>query len=184
MFKKLTASIFASLSIFAPTSAFAERIEEHQFLWETLGRIGVERYVNHPDYCSKSAPFSGLYHPGLNVLVICQDYAESMNGEMVNWTSNDLDTLRHEAHHIVQDCSASTLEDEQMDLMFNDEELKEFISNSGITREKLQWIADNYRQEFGASDDIILKEFEAFSVALSVDPITIANKLVEYCGLR
>ena len=102
---------------------------------------------------------------------------------MVGWTANDLDTLRHEAHHIVQDCAASSLYDSQMDLMFSEEELKRFIAGSGLTAEKMRWIVKSYSSN-GADADVILKEFEAFAVAISVNPRMIADKLVQFCGVR
>ena len=181
MLKKLTATLIASLSIIAPSPALAGEMEDHQYLWETLPRIGVTRYINDPEYCSKLDEFAGVYDSWNNVLAICQDIGR-YDGEMVGWTDNDLDTLRHEAHHIVQDCANSTLADNQMDNMFDKEELKRFIAGSGMTADQLRRIADTYRRN-GATDDIILKEFEAFAVARSINPRDIADKLIEFCGV-
>ena len=182
MLKKLTATLIASLSIIAPSPALAGEIEDHQVLWETVGAIGVERYINDPDYCSKIDEFAGLYDAWNNILVVCQDNGR-YDGEMVGWTDNDLDTLRHEAHHIVQDCANSTLADNQMDNMFNEEELKEFIRGSGMTADQLRGIAATYREN-GATDDVIMKEFEAFAVARSISPRLIAEKLIQFCGVQ
>ena len=181
MLKKLTATFIASLSIIAPSPALAGEIEDHQHLWDTLPRIGVTRHINDPEYCSKLDKFAGIYDSWNNVLVICQDNGR-YDGEMVGWTDNDLDTLRHESHHIVQDCANSTLADNQMDNMFNEEELKRFIASSGMTAEQLRRIAHTYKEN-GATDDVILKEFEAFAVARSINPRDIADKLIQFCGL-
>jgi len=181
MLKKLTATLIASLSIISPNSALAGEMEDHRYLWETLPRIGVTRHINDPEYCSKIEEYSGMYDAYNNILVVCQDNGR-YDGEMVGWTDNDLDTLRHESHHIVQDCSNSTLADIHMDPMFSHDELKEFIAGSGLTKEKLEWIARNYAAN-GADEDVIIKEFEAFAVALSVNPRIIADKLVEFCGV-
>jgi len=181
MLKKLTATLIASLSIIAPSPALAGEIEDHQYLWETLPRIGVTRYINDPDYCSKSEDYAGMYNAYENILVVCQDNGR-YDGQMVGWTDSDLDTLRHEAHHIVQDCANSSLADIHMDNMFNEEELKEFIRGSGMTADQLRGIAANYAAN-GADEDVIIKEFEAFAVANSVNPRLIADKLVEFCGV-
>ena len=181
MLKKLTATLIASLSIIAPSSTLADEMEDHQYLWETLPRIGVTRYINDPDYCSKGEDYAGMYDAYNNILVVCQDDGR-MDGEMVGWSDNDLDTLRHESHHIVQDCASSTLADPHMDNMFSREELKEFIRGSGMTREQLQWIADTYSAN-GADEEVIMIEFEAFAVAESINPRDIANKLIQFCGV-
>ena len=181
MLKKLTATLIASLSIIAPSPALADEMADHQYLWETLPRIGVQSYINDPDYCSKTEEYNGMYDAYENILVVCQDNGR-YDGEMVGWTDNDLDTLRHEAHHIVQDCANSSLADIDMDPMFSHEELKEFIRGSGMTADQLRSIAANYAAN-GADEDVIIKEFEAFAVANSVNPRLIADKLVEFCGV-
>jgi len=182
MLKKLTATVLLSLSAIMPNAALANEIEDHQYLWDTVDRIGVSRYVNHPRYCSKLNEFSGMYDAADNVLVICQDNGR-INGEMVTWTDNDLDTLRHEAHHIVQDCASSSLLDSQMDNMFDQDELVKFIAQSRLTKERLEEIARQYRAN-GADDEVIIIEFEAFAVADSVGARIIADKLIEFCGVR
>lgn len=181
MFKKIAATILASLSIATPGPVLANEIEDHQYLWETVEHIGVQRFINHPKYCSKFKEYSGLYDSNNNVLVICQDEARQLNGEMVGWTDNDLDTLRHEAHHIVQDCASGTIHDAELVTLFDGDELEQFVLQSGLTPEKLRWIASSYRSELNASDDVILMEFEAFAVAASINPRTIADKLLEFC---
>ena len=39
-----------------------------------------------------------------NSIMICQDDRIETSDQEVEWTENDYDTLRHEAHHVVQDC--------------------------------------------------------------------------------
>ena len=41
---------------------------------------------------------------GHGTMVICQENRIKGSHEMVSWTEGDLDTLRHESHHLVQDC--------------------------------------------------------------------------------
>ena len=38
------------------------------------------------------------------LMVICQENRIPGVREMTSWTEEDLDTLRHESHHLVQDC--------------------------------------------------------------------------------
>lgn len=179
MFKKFTAAVVASLSVAFPGAAVAESIEDHQYLWETVQRVGVQTYVNDGRYCNKLEEHHGLYNHHKNFLVVCQDEGR-YDGQMVGWSDNDLDTLRHEAHHIVQDCAAGSLYDNEMALLFNDpDDLAEFAAGA-LTVDQVKWIVSSYGGQ-GASDAVIVQEIEAFAVAASVNPRTIADKLVEFC---
>ena len=182
MLKKLTATLLLSLSAIMPNAALANEIEDHQYLWETIGNIGVTRYINHPDWCPKTEEYNGMYDAGNNILVVCQDNITRPTVKMIPWTDNDLDTLRLEARHIVQDCASSTLADSRMDNMFDRDELIKFIAQSGLTQEKLRWIAQSYSEQ-GADEEMIIIEFEAFAVAESIGARLIAEKLIQFCGL-
>lgn len=183
MFKKFAATVVATAAILAPGAAFAdEETRQHQHLWNTLKRIGVHAVANSPNFCD--GRHHGFYAPAERLMVICQDQAKVFNGQMVPWTDNDFDTLRHEAHHIVQDCSLGGLGDRRETAFIgDDEELLGFIQHSGLTKDQLDWIVDNYKER-GASDHVIKLELEAFAVAASVKADTIADALVATCGVR
>jgi len=105
-------------------------------------------------------------------MVICQDNRRE-EGVEVQWTDNDLDTLRHEAHHMIQDCAAGGIGDGKMSLML-------FVSRSGYTLEQVKQIAKHYQQQ-GVTGYDMLMELEAFAVARSIPADLIAVKLKEYC---
>jgi hypothetical protein len=184
----LTATL-AALSMFAPAAMAGSHpetppnapvtlrtpgnsITDHMNLIRTLARIGVRTKFNDKRVCMSGN--SGVYFSHLRLMVICQDRARSSN-RMVEWTNNDLDTLRHEAHHVVQDCVEGRLGDTQLGELFaNPEQFNNFvISNLGHTR------ANNIAQRYGRDGKdqaTIFVEVEAFAVAYGISARTIANK--------
>ena len=95
-------------------------------------------------------------------------------------TPNDLDTLRHEAHHVIQDCLKGGIGDRESDLFFDErEEFVEFVSNA-LTDYQIEKIIEGYRER-GADEDTIIKEVEAFAVASSIGPETIAGAVDNLC---
>jgi hypothetical protein len=182
--KKFLATIAATVTALVPSAALAgnNNIDEHQRLWDTLNRIGIQTLVNDRVYCNDDNT-SGLYSPTQRTLVICQDNAKYNNGRMIAWTDNDLDTLRHEAHHVVQDCLKYGIGDNHLSVLFDGPgELHKFYSGV-LSNRQVNWIIDTYRVN-GADSEVIRLELEAFAVAASVSPISIANALEQQCGVR
>ena len=109
------------------TTASPQDVSAHIDLLRTVQRAGTQVYVNHA-VCVKEGNegVNGMYYPGHNVLVICQDRATDTN--MVEWTLNDLDTVRHETQHMIQDCVAG-YHNERMTPFFNDKELASFANS-------------------------------------------------------
>ena len=151
-------------------------MEQHKDLMRALHRVGVEVVINDPRYCDDST--SGSYFPEVAVLSVCQDYATRWNNRMIGWSSNDLDTLRHEAQHVVQDCNAGELGDGDMGRMFDAEALLEMIKISNIPHEGYQVIWEQYSD---TSHTVRMMEMEAFMVASDIPADIIADKVVEYC---
>ena len=115
------------------------------------------------------------------MLVVCQDNSYA-GGPQVEWTANDLDTLRHEAHHVVQDCALGTIGDDRFERLFNTEEdLIDFLSKSSYTPEQLSELV-RVLVEDGLSQEDILMEVEAYVVAQDIDATSISNKLNEFCN--
>ncbi len=150
-------------------------MEQHESLWNDLQSVGVTIYVNDPASC-KEGGFNGRYISSERRLDVCQDNYQPYT--QVAWTPNDLDTLRHEAHHVLQDCNGKPW-DAQLNKVFNPDELRELLQSS-LTNEQINSIINTYRLN-GASDEVIELELEAFSVARSVSAHIIGNKIVEYC---
>lgn len=170
----LIAGILAIPAIF---SNQVKADEQHRYLAQTIRSLGVPVSINTKLHCRPGE--SGSYFSA-GFMVICQDNRKK-EGVEVEWTVNDLDTLRHEAQHIIQDCAAGKIGDGKMSLMFDTEkELTQFLSNSGYTQQQLQQIAAHYGKQ-GIDGYDLLMELEAFAVARSIPANLIADKLKEYC---
>ena len=178
----LLGSLITLASLVVPVPEVkADTHEEHQELWYTLQEVGIDTRVNMTGLCDDGET-DGAYFYMRSTLVVCQDNANTFGAKEVGWTPNDYDTLRHEAHHVVQDCLAGGLADGESALLFNDfDELKEFV-HSILTEEQVSGIISNYR-ESGAPDDVILRELEAFAVAAGVSAPNIAKAVSEVCGV-
>tara|TARA_R110001592_G_scaffold361759_1_gene673588 strand:- start:274 stop:843 length:570 start_codon:yes stop_codon:yes gene_type:complete len=178
-----TIAATAVLVVSGTPSKATGTFEEHRVLWEAIQRAGVTTAVNDPQYCNDGADGMYLWVGGEAALIICQDNAKLLSSEEVPWTSNDLDTLRHEAQHLIQDCNDGTIADSQTSLLFNDTEaLLKFVTDAGLSKDQVQQIINVYREN-GASDEVILREIEAFAVAKSVSPHVIADKIIDFCGV-
>ena len=174
----LLAGILAIPALF-PTNAKAnDVVKEHKELARTIVSLGVPVSINTNIHCP-SGESGGYFSAGF--MVICQDN-RTANGKEVEWTANDLDTLRHEAHHLIQDCASGTIGDGKMSLMFNSEkEIYQFLSNSNYTVEQLKQIAAHYEKQ-GVTGYDLLMELEAFVVAKDIPPHYISRKLIGYCS--
>ena len=182
--KKFLTTLLASVVTLAPTGVMAgnNNIDEHQQLWDTLRRIGINTLVNDRVYCNDNN-VSGLYSPRERTLVVCQENARVNNGRMIAWTDEDLDTLRHEAHHIVQDCLKYRMGDNHLEVLFDGPgELHKFYSGI-LSPDQVQWIVEQYRKN-GGDDEVIRLELEAWAVAQGVGPIPIKDALVNNCQAR
>ncbi len=176
VFRKL-ASVALGLSLFSLPSAYGkDNPEEHQVLWDTLERKGVTVLINDTDLCEGDA--AGLYSPSHNVLVVCQDRRLPLTSREVEWTPNDYDTLRHEAHHVLQDCMDG-LDNNTSVLFFEGRKMTQFVKNA-LTQSQIKGIIERY-SEAGADDEVIRMELEAFAVAQTVSPLTIADGIDELC---
>jgi len=175
--KKLLAAFLTLSATLIPTSVKANQIEDHKYLIDAIVKVGVPVIVNTRVHCSDKK-YDGHYGNGL--LFICQDNVKVLNGKSVLWTKNDLDTLRHEAHHLVQDCASGGIADKKYSLLFSEkEEYAKFVIGSlGAENAKIIW--NNYKKD-GYDDADILMELEAFAVAKIIDARTIANKIIQFC---
>ena len=185
MLTRFTVLLFATLSF--ASSAFAAprrvptrtEIQQHNDLVQVVRSTGTQVFVNHP-VCEDTGA-DGMYYAGPNVLVICQDnakQAKKFDGKEVAWTYNDLDTIRHEAQHMIQDCVAG-FHNGNLKPMFSDDERAEF-ARAALGDDMVNRIAYTYSRN-GASREVIELEFEAFSVAAVVAPYYIAEAVVKAC---
>ena len=153
---------------------------EHRNLVRALQSVGVTVTTNDPRYCDEGT--AGSWIPEDKVLTICQDDAVTQDYKMLPWTDNDLDTLRHEAHHVVQDCAYQGLYDGKLKTLFDEETLLSLMQESLIPMERFRAIWKDYSDQ-GADEDHVILEMEAFLVASDVPASSITKKVVEFCQL-
>lgn len=178
--KKYILATLSALSLIPFNSVHASTFKDHVKLWKVLDQIGVTTVVNNPIHCYDSEPqLDGIYFPYSGLLVVCQDNRKPGEGE-VEWTENDLDTFRHEAQHVIQDCNAGPLFDGKSLPMFDEKELIKFIEASSWTKQKVSDLLDRLKR-LGLTDKEIHMEIEAHVVASGISPDAIAYKLLEFC---
>ncbi len=179
--KLLTSLLIGSSLLLSSAPSKASNVGDHANLWNTLERAGINIVLNDVDFCG-DGDVDGAYIPTLKTLVVCQDNASPISSRQVVWTHNDLDTLRHEAHHVVQDCINRELGDNYSSPLFDTREtLTDFVDDI-LTEEQIGSIIKGYREQ-GASNEVIIMEVEAFAVAEGVSPDTIANAITDICNV-
>ena len=162
-------------------------LEDHASLVDTLTRAGVRVYFN-PYICEPKDGLnpSGLYISQSRQLIVCQDNGK-YDGETVPFTANDLDTIRHESQHVVQDC-ADGIGDNSLVNMFpvvpteGRTSLSEFVTGSGLSPRTLMHIFSTYTQA-GADNKVIALEFEAFAVAHTISAAQISQAVAHTCPI-
>ena len=179
MFKSIVTSLAIVVGSFAPAHA-GNTIGDHRYLMSSLLNSNVNVLIN-PRECDSEDGFDGAYHSITRTLTVCQDNAKQYN-VMVPWTDNDLDTLRHEAHHVVQDCYAGDAFDGRFRTMFQGQEHEDFVSTA-LSWNEIKGIVKGYAKN-GADKEEIMLELEAFSVADSVDASNIAAAVSTVCASR
>ena len=183
MLRPILASVFALSALAAPVSAVTQQErKDHTKIVEALDRANFSVYVNEERICGREKDrFLGAYLPGMRAVVICQEEKVVWDGEVIPFTEEDLDTLRHEAHHVVQDCLKGGLGDNSFANLFGEQaELEEFVRGA-LTPEEIDWVITSYSSQ---SNDVILNELEAFATAKVVTAETITQAVNEVCQFR
>ena len=173
----LSAITLGGVFLAPPSFSSSEGIVE---LVEAVEGAGVEVAFNRKEDCLRitGERFDGYYAPWDRKIVICQDNVTSFNGEFVEFTDNDFDTIRHEAHHLVQDCLDGKI-DGEMELLFTGDSRDKFLGTWGWDK------AARVREVYSDFDgEMILLEQEAFAVASGVDAGTIATAVRRHCPLN
>jgi len=151
--------------------------EDHKYLFNTIRSHGVTILLNDPKHCDGRV--DGSYISSHRILNVCQDNARP-GGPETTWTANDLDTLRHEAHHMVQDCAGAGLGNGYIVHLFQDsQQQREFINSVYTPSRQRQLMGSDSYEGHNRYNQLI--ELEAFATAASVDAQTIAGKLNELC---
>ena len=170
MLHRLIAITVSLFTMAAPTQAGLFLDERHQVLVNAIHEAGISYEINAND-CP--GDIDGFYTG--DRIVICQDYG-SRGAPERKWTINDLDTLRHEAVHLAQDCR-----DGAIDMMIDPpstEQVNAMIDRIGADRFLRIWKKYHNRQLYM---DGILVELEAFYKAQFSSPEQIAKEINTYC---
>jgi len=170
------ATAFAASLLSAPTLASDTNHQDHVNLANTLTEVGVTVTINNPIHCPPGREGGGSYSPFSALLAICQDNGVS-DGVAVEWTPNDYDTLRHEAHHVIQDCISGTIADGRMDMLFNSKDWDEF------TKGLDDYVSKVYKEQIkrGMTDKVAMEEVEAYVVAEFIPAANISKKVRQFC---
>jgi len=170
---KSIAATIAAASVAVAPNAHASSFEAHQQLWATLASTGLELKLN-PAECAEEPNIFGWYSGVQDELVICQELSTTP-GEEVAWTAEDLDTLRHEAHHFVQDCMRGAPMDHDLGVVYEQplELAKDVLS---LTHRAT--IVSLY-EKYGSK--VVVLELEAFAVAAINDPAEQVRDIKAFC---
>jgi len=173
MIKKFIAGLMV-MGFGAPVMA-DERLNPaaHMQLLQTVESLGVQVHIDHKTYCGN---YQGAYGSEAGMFIVCR---ESEKTRQTEWTAEDLDTIRHEAHHVLQDCLNGKLGDGEFNNAFDPVQLRSFVERT-IGFETASNIVDAYRAN-NVPDEGLLMEVEAFAVASAIDPSMIENKIEEFC---
>ena len=166
----LAATALAASSFFTPATAGTRG--DYAELVDTLQAAGFTFEVNARD-CKND--IDGFYSGRKRRVVICQDKSYA-GGPLRAFTANDLDTIRHEVHHVVQDCMDRRIGNGGQPV-YNDPE--ELITDQLSTRQ-IKGIISSYARN-GVDRHQILNELEAFAVADMNDVREQIKDIRTYC---
>lgn len=164
-------TFLAILASFVP-SAKADTISDHETLWEAVESTGTVVKIN-PKNCDTEDGF-GWYGPRNFELVICQENRVRGSRNHVPWTDEDLDTLRHEAHHLVQDCMDNRLNG-NLHSVYKDPIT---LAKNTLSRDFAETIIKGYSDR---GEHVLIMELEAFSVAAINNPLEQVGDIKRYC---
>ena len=148
--------------------------QAHVELARTIEQTGIDFQLNPPE-CGDNPNTYGWYYSAGKQLVVCQVNAKTYNWGEYPWTSEDLDTLRHEAHHLVQDCAVDRSLNGQLHALY--ERPDEVIKNELEPRYIMQ-IVEAYKD---TGDYHTFMELEAFAVAHMDDAPEQIRDIQNYC---
>jgi len=165
----------AVATVFTVAPAQASTMAAHERLVDTLKDKGITIVLNPPE--CKLASYAGYYRSASGRMVVCQTHGVDGSYKQTGWTANDLDTLRHEAHHVAQDCIANGMGNNSLGTIY----VKPFLfARQFFGTTQINNIISVYKNR-GASDHVSVLEVEAFAVAEMNNPDQQVADLNKYC---
>ena len=169
----LALTALTALATTAPSMAqgVSSDYTNHVHLGQVVRSTGINFKINPAECWSKGA--MGWYWAARNEMVVCQENKTTVGYE-VRWTEEDLDTLRHEAQHLIQDCMDGSRQG-ALGAVYKDPIAlaKSILGDRGI-----RYVVDLYSD---SSDHIKVMELEAFSVARMNQPLEQAQDIKNFC---
>ena len=172
MFKKILAGLSFTVATFAPSVSASGLPSAHYNLVVTAQRAGFNVVVNTP-VCDEDDNNYGFYRRG--TVTICQTNVYKGYRGINDWNSEDLDTLRHEIHHAVQDCLVGDKFDSELGYVYSYPYAyaNRIIGDKGIRAVQNAYDDADYHTQ--------VLEIEAFAVAAENNPDEQARDLAKYC---
>lgn len=170
----LTAALLATtmLGSVSPALAISDATAaQHNELISALTEVGIKVYTDGA-VCHKR-PLSGFYHSPSKSLVLCNNGSREM-------TEENLDTLRHEAIHAIQDCKNGIQGDRILHRVLKPGTVQSLAQKHGINLDRIKTVYKSH----GASQEVIQLEYEAFTGAAGLSAPTIASALRAMCPAR
>lgn len=171
------ASAAAALAVTFAGVAPAKADQAHIELINALRAHGISIQLNNHDCFHPHEKYFGYYQGKSRLIVICNQNATQVHQTDMLWTEADLDTLRHEAQHFVQDCMIEGRHDHLMGPVYRD---PVGFALSILGESKASQIVGVYRGR-GAPNEVLVLELEAFAVAAANNPAEQARDIYKYC---
>ena len=170
-FTTLTLTALTACMTFAPSALAKSNYNDHIVLGQTIESVGINLQFNTPECWERSA--HGWYRGMSDEMVICQVKKQSVGVES-RWTEEDLDTLRHEAQHLIQDCMDGRRQG-YLGAVYKDP--------IGLAKDVLGpvRIKSILRGYASAPNHVKVMELEAFSVAAMNVPLEQVADINHYC---
>lgn len=173
LFTKTITAVLMMGSFLVPTPAEANVVDDHNRLLRAIGATGVVVKIN-PASCDADENNYGWYWAANNELVVCQENKIYGSTRQVQWTAEDFDTIRHEAHHVTQDCLDNSLNGKLHAVYKEPIEL----ALSVLTERHAEWIIKHYSKR---GEHVVVMELEAFAVAAMNDPAEQVSDIQNFC---
>ena len=153
-------------------SALPAVANPHADLVRAVESVGISVRFN-VDECDANNSF-GWYHGLSQSMVVCQENKVKGSDKFVQFTAEDFDTIRHEAHHVVQDCMDNKVDGLLQQVYTN----PGLLADDKLTQQKADWIVRAYRNR---GYHIVYQELEAFAVAAMNNPEEQVRDVKKYC---
>lgn len=173
MIKRIISTILLSLAVSSP--ALAD--QNHLNLLERASNTGLNVFVNDP-YCDQTGA-DGMFSSNDkgHALLICQDNKIPGSTTIQEWTANDLDTIRHEMVHVVQNCASGSILDSNSNPLYED--YVALVDEFGPSAALQVW--STYMSNGVRNSNTLRLEIEAFYIAREFTAQQVASLYEEFC---